>query len=62
MADYQTAIDLASSEYAVFRALINRGLIFIDQEKYDLAISEYTSVIEKDSEYILAYSIETLLL
>ena len=30
--------------------------MYIDQEKYDLAISEFTSLIEKDSEYANAYN------
>ena len=33
-----------------------RGKMYVDQEKYDLAISEFSNLIDKDSDYINAYN------
>jgi tetratricopeptide (TPR) repeat protein len=54
--DYAIAIKLSKDSYQSSRAFNNRALIYKDEEKFDLALEEYTKAIEIYPIYSLYYS------
>ena len=54
--DYAIVLELSKDPYQSARALNNRALIYKNQEKFDLAIEEYTKAIEIYPNYSLYYS------
>jgi len=54
--DYASALKLSKDPFESSRALNNRATIYENQEKFDLALEEYTKAIEIDPQYPLQYS------
>jgi tetratricopeptide (TPR) repeat protein len=54
--DYESALKLSKDSYQSARALNNRALIYRDQEKFDLALVEYTKALEIYPNHSLYYS------